>query len=325
MIGQQITKRLDELTIKRAEEKKAEDLIKLNRASNVGWIDDCLRFLVLMRLLPETIALPSLEVQRRLEEGIAQEELIDKELEKAGYEIEKVSRETNEELQLTGEADRRVKINGNKHLFDYKTCSSYIFKEVSKYQFPDDLLESRHPWIRHYKAQMTSYGFLYGEDVVVLYFKDKEANMKHTVDIPYDENYMEHLIEELMKVNEYVEKGIFPKQEYKESCKSCQFMDSVCFPGSDVGKKRIVRVTEEEAVAMATRWAEIEKIGKEFKRLNDNLKEQFKGETIMVGDLSIKSTPFTATIYKVPDEIKAKYRESQDRTRMSIVNVATKI
>jgi hypothetical protein len=91
-------------------DKKTEANIKplkgtLNRAHNAGWVDDCKRFLVLIRTQPEKLELHGLETQRIFDEGKRQETIIAQQIEEAGFKLKKPERFVWEELELEGEIE----------------------------------------------------------------------------------------------------------------------------------------------------------------------------------------------------------------------------
>ena len=322
-IGEEIIQKLDEKIEERVKARRKEKH-KYNRASSIGWVDDCKLHLVLKRLCPEEEALPEEDQQRRLDEGLRQEKIIAEELQDAGFHLEKCQRIINDELQIEGEVEYRLVHNGNKFPLDFKTCSSWMFRQISRLQSNDELLGSPHIWVRHYSPQMQIYDFLYEEDVGLLLFKDKDVNRKHVIDVPYDQVYTEHLIDEIHEVNWYVKKGDLLKPVYTDACKYCGFF-AHCFPDSDFVKKKIAIVTDEEMELKLQRWYEIEKIGKEFKKLDEEIKGYYRGETLIIGDFLIKSTQFTATAYDIPDDVKKKYARPDERFRMTIKNIISAI
>ena len=320
-IGKVIIQRLDEKIEQRAKARRQEEH-KYNRASSAGWVDDCKQHLVLMRVCPEKEALPEMDSQRRLDEGQRQEKIIAEELTEAGFKLEKCERMKNDELQIEGEVEYRLVQSGNKFPLDFKTASSWMFRQISRYEHFKELLTSPHIWVRHYPPQLQIYDFLYGDEVGLLFFKDKDLNRKHVIGVPYDQFYTERIIDGLQIVNECVRKGDMLKPVYSDACRYCGFF-STCFPDSDFVKEKIAVVTDEEMELKLQRWQEIEKIGKEYDKLYDEIKAHFRGETVIVGDFLIKSKPFTATVYDVPEDIKKKFAREDERFRMSIKNIVS--
>ncbi len=319
MIGQEIVERLEEATKARAEASRLKHQNKdYNQSSQIGWLNECFRRLVLLRLMPEEEALPDNTQIHRFNEGDNQEALLALELENEGYKLTPGARKYNEEFKITGEVEYLIEMNGDTPPLDFKSCSSYMFKHISRLQNTQDLLESPFIWIRHYPVQMWSYELLYKQPLGILLFKDKEIGLKHTIDIPFCD-LMDKICEGLLQVNEAVRKGEIPKPEYKDACKYCNFSD-FCFPEGDTPKEAVPRVSDEEAVAMANRYCEIEAVGKEFVKLKKELTEQFRGQDVMIEDLLIKSSTFDAMVYFVPKDIKEQYADKQERTRVTLRN-----
>lgn len=324
MIGQEIVKRLEQATLKRAEESRKEHQWKdWNSASQIGWINECVRRLILLRIMPEEEALPDNVQRHRFDEGDQQEGLLALELTNEEYKLTPGTRKYNEEFKITGEVEYLIEMNGDTPPLDFKSCSSFMFKHISRLRNTQDLLDSPFIWIRHYPVQMWSYDLLYEQPVGILLFKDKEIGLKHTIDIPLDRSSrdsMDKICEGLQGVNEAVRKGDIPKPEYKEACNHCGFNESLCFPEGDVGKKKVKRISDADAVMKANRFCEIETTGKEYLKLKDELKEQFRGQTVMIEDLLISSSSYDKTVYFVPKEIQEEYKDTKEITRVTMKN-----
>lgn len=321
MTGQEIVKTLEKATLKRAEESRIEHQNKdWNSASSTGWVKKCMRKMILSRLMPEKEALGDKEQISRTDEGNRQEILLAAELRSEGYTLTEGTRQYNEEFKLTGEVEYLLESNGDAYPLDFKSCSSYMFKHISRCHSAEDLLESNFVWVSNYPAQMWSYDMLYDKPLGILLFKDKEAGLKHTVDIHYDMDSMDKICEGLQEVNEAVRKGEIPKPEYKPDCNYCGFTN-FCFPEGDAGKKVVPRITDEEAVVKARRFCEIETIGKEYAKLKDELKEQFKGQNVIIEDLLIKSSSYDKTVYYVPQDIRDEYKDKKEITTTRLKNI----
>ena len=318
--GKEIVERLEEATKERAEKNRLKHQNRdYNQSSQIGWINECFRRLVLLRLMPEKEALPDNVQIHRFNEGNNQEALLALELENEGYNLTPGTRKQNEEFKITGEVEYLIEINGNTAPLDFKSCSSFMFKHISRLQSAQDLLDSNFIWISHYPVQMWSYNLLYEQPLGILLFKDKEIGLKHTIDIPNDDA-MGKICEGLLEVNETVRKGEIPEPKYKDACKDCGFLVTMCFPDGDVGKEEIPRITEQEARMKAKRFCEIEAVGKEYAKLKDELKEQFRGQNVIIEDLLIKSSTYDKTVYFVPQEVKDEYKDSKEVTRTTFKN-----
>ena len=84
-----IVEKLDSETQKRIRQSSRNS----NRASELGWWEECPRYLVLVQTDHEKMPLHDIGLQRLFDEGKKQEKLVRMELEEAGYEIIDVQRD----------------------------------------------------------------------------------------------------------------------------------------------------------------------------------------------------------------------------------------
>lgn len=322
MIG--IVETLDKKTeerMKKIEESRREGKI-LNHASDAGWVDDCLRYLVAKRLHPEKEEAKSLEQQRRLEEGKAQEVIMRNELLYAGYQIAEAKPMTWPDYELTGEVDDILIKNGDHFPLDYKSASTHMFRRIARCNTAMELLESKFYWVRHYPAQLNIYDVLYKYPCGILLFKDKDRNVKHEIEAPMHSQYTDHVLAGLDQVNNHVAKKTMPPAEYKDICQHCGFCWTLCFEGNQVHKPEVRVVEDPETELKLKRRDELEESAKEFKKLDEEIKGTYKGENLIIGDFRIYSSPYDATAYSVPKDIKEQYKYQQERVRMTIKNLA---
>lgn len=322
-----IVKTLDEKTeknIKRLEHTR-------NRAHNAGWVDDCIRHLVLLRTQPEKLELHGLEMQRIYEEGKRQEVIINQELEEAGFELKTPEPFVWEELELQGEIEKLIKINGDWFPIDYKTCSPHIFNEISRCREGSELLNSRHLWIRHYPAQNYLYTIRYKFDTGILLFKEKNKARKHQIDCPLEMKYVDRIIDGLEEVNKHVANDTIPDPVRVDACSRCGFMTTVCFPDStEAGEKIRVYDDTELEIKLQKRQALIDAgikdKAKELETLDKEIKgefrtEAFDGKELLIGDFAIKVGSYERTTLDLPQEVKVKYQRSMTVFRIGIKNL----
>jgi len=329
MIGEKIVQRLEEATEGRIRRVISDPFERLNRAHNAGWVDDCIRHLCLQRICPENEKTHDIDKQRIYDEGHRQEELMRQEVQDCGFEIKKVTPIVSEEYELRMEADDLIRVNGDYHPVDYKSCSDYMFRQIEKVEDWHDLRESKHIWIRHYPAQIQLYDYHYSQaygcsDTGILFFKGKDKGKKHAIDVPYDLGYVEHILTRLQAVNEWIKKGEAPVAEYAEACKGCGFFD-FCFPGNDFLKEKVERISDEEADLKFQRYFEIEKFYREGEKLKKELTAQFRGQNVIVGDAQVVSSEYDVSTYNVPQDIKDQYKDKVTRIRTSLKNLAAPI
>jgi len=296
-----------------------------NRASNIGWADDCLRYLVLERTCPEKATESSLEKQRIFDEGKKQEWLMRKDVLAAGFKLIPVSDEPliDKELRIKGTVDDLLKLSSDDiRPIDYKSSSSHMFNHISQFATADDLRASQYFWVRHYPAQLYIYLHLYKYDNGVLFFKNKDSGEIYPLDVPKDEIYFEHLKDGIREVNIFIEKGKVPKPAYKDVCSKCKYKE-YCFPDAPVEDEgaEIERIEEPELEMMMARRSELSDYTKEYKELDKAIKERLKGRTVVVGDWLYKTSTYPRAGYEIPDDIKREFKYTFQATRVTIKNL----
>lgn len=323
-IGKELIKAVDKATESRIKRRESQ----YTHASEAGWANECLRYLCLKRLVPDQEALHDIERQRRFDEGKAQEKIMRAELIEAGIKIVETTKKLNwAKYMLQGELDDIILQNGNKYPLDYKTASSHMFSQIKRCNNAEDLLGSKFNWIRHYPTQLQLYIMLAQRegltksDTGVLYFKDKDSASKYSIDIPLNTSYINYIFKALEKVNEFVLQNKAPSPEHVEDCKHCGFFNR-CFPGSDFARESITVIPDAEMEIKLKRREKLEPASREYKKLDKEIKDCFRGQDCMVGDYRIWSTEYEVTGYDVPVEIKNEYKTKLMRERVNIRNLA---
>jgi CRISPR/Cas system-associated exonuclease Cas4 (RecB family) len=281
-----------------------------------------------MRMCPEKGKERDEKMKARMQEGTKQETIIRADFTKAGIKLIHPGRLTWEALELTGELDDLVVVDGKEYPIDYKTCSSAMFSKIQRARSKDDLLKSPFIWIRHYPAQLQAYMLMTRKMPSVLFFKDKESGARHLMDVELDPAYASGLLEGLRYVNECVKKEDPPKAEAKEACDACGFAD-FDFPDRETGamKGEIEVVTEETWLMKLKEYqmmldAGAQKAAKEFDKLDKEIKDEFKGRRALVGAHLVESKAYFTAFFDVPADEKAKYQKQREQFRTSIKLVA---
>ena len=309
-----IVERLDKETQKNIRQSPRNS----NRASELGWWEECPRYLVLIRTDSDKLPLHDIGLQRIFDEGRKQEKLIRMELEEAGYEIKDVQRDEKwTHLEITGHIDGKIKTDGKFMLLEIKSCSPNVFRAISNYHTADELRASKHSWIRHYYSQIQAYHLLFGEEEGVILFKDKSTGKKHQVLSILDYEYCERMCKVMEEVNKRIKVNDPWPVEEKSACRHCGFQKTVCFPNLDFGPGYDF-LSDEETEMKLLRWEELRESASEFQDLDKDLKEHFKGKSAVVGDFLIESKEFERTNYSVPDDVRKKYAEIKKYWRTSI-------
>lgn len=288
-----------------------------NRASEAG--HPCIRYLVLSRLKPELKALHDVGLQRIFDEGNLHERAVLRELEEAGFQVVEQQRSFEwKKFRLTGHIDGKIRIDGKLIPIDIKSVSPNIFPSIEKYTV-EEMLNSKYTWVRKYPAQILLYMIMDGAEEGILLFKNKSSGKKHQKNFNLNDHleYTESILKKLETVNSYVDKGELPEIEQSDECKRCDFCKTICFPGQDYGPGFDV-YTDEEMEVKLLRREELKSKAKEFKELDSEIKEQFKGKNAIVGDFIIESKPYDRKFYEVPNEIKEQYLKIGTYYRISI-------
>jgi CRISPR/Cas system-associated exonuclease Cas4 (RecB family) len=327
MISEKISKLLkesDERRDKEDSEARKKAVGGFTGASQLGWVSDCPRRLCLMRLCPDKGKEKDEKMKTRLREGKKQEKIIRADLAEAGIELIHTPRLEWPAMELSGELDDLIVVDGEKYPIDYKTCASAMFNKISRAQSKEDLIRSPFSWIRHYPAQLQAYMLMTQRRLSALLFKDKEGGAMRLMDIELDSAYASSLLDGLRYVNECVAKDDPPKAEEKDVCGGCGFAD-FDFPERQKGAMsgKIEIVTDEDWLLRLKEYqglvdSGVQKSVKEFKKLEEEIKDEFRGRTAYVGDHFIESKSYFVPYYDVPQEEKLKYQKQREQFRTSI-------
>jgi len=322
LIAPKIIKAFNIVTAKNAVKEK-DVWQDWNRASNIGWADDCLRYLVLERTCPENATESTIEKQRIFDEGKKQEWLMRKDMLTAGLKLIPVSDEPliDNELRIKGTVDDLLKISKDDiRPIDYKSSSSHMFTHISQFATADDLRGSQYHWVKHYPAQLYIYLHLYGYEMGMLFFKNKDSGEIYPLDVPRDDIYLDHLKDGIREVNIFVEKGKVPKPVYKDVCSKCKYKE-YCFPDAPAEEEEgagVERIEDPELEMMMARRDELNSYSKEYKELDKDIKEKLRGRTVVIGDWMYKTSSYPRAGYEIPEDIKREFKYTFQATRVTI-------
>lgn len=287
-----IVEKLDQETAKRIKSWPS----KANRASECG--HPCIRFLVLSRLQPEKKELHDVGLQRIFDEGNLHEDAVLREIQDAGFKLVEQQRPFEmKEVQLTGRIDAKIAIDGKLIPLEIKSCSPNSFQHI-KNLAPDDIKNSKYSWVRRYPAQLMAYMLMDNKDKGIIIFKNKTTGEKCQKEFTLDYDYMEEILKKLEEVNEYVTGNEVPSVEPIEDCKTCGFAKTVCFPSQDYGPGFEI-LTDEELIMKLERREELKESTKEYKELDEEIKETVKGKNLLIGDFKIESKEIERKEYTV--------------------------
>jgi protein tyrosine phosphatase (PTP) superfamily phosphohydrolase (DUF442 family) len=309
---------LDALVLREAEETDTTDPT-VNRASDVGWLRDCKRHLVLNRLHPEARVM-DIGQKRRLREGRKQEVLMRDDMRKIGRKI--ITPEPRNfllpDIMLKGEIDELVEVNSQPVVEDYKSAGAFAFKVIRKCGSAEDLEKLRFPWLRHYPMQMISYMVPFHAKEAVLRFKCKDDGDWHFIHIPFRTTAYVEIDEGLRDINRMVEHEDVPailNDGEDEVCHWCDY-DEFCHPET-AGERVAKHVTDLEFYLALVRRQELIDAGakamaKELEELEDKIKDFARATPgrISCGNFIVTMEPGNGRSYfDIPEAEKAKYKK----------------
>jgi len=332
MISEKISGLLEESRVRQEKEDseaRKKDVGDFTGASQLGWVSDCPRRLCLMRLCPEKAKDRDEKMKTRLQEGKKQERIIRADLAMAGVELVHPGRLEWPALQLSGELDDLIVVDGEKYPIDYKTCSSAMFTKIQRAQSKEDLIRSPFIWLRHYPAQLQAYMLMTQKRLSALLFKDKEGGAMRLMDIELDFAYASSLLDGLRYVNDCVAKEDPPKAEKKDACGDCGFAD-FDFPEQEKLSGEIETVSDETWLLKLKDYqgfvdSGVAKSAKEFEKLEKEIKDEFRGRRAYVGSHIIESKAYFVPYYDVPEQEKLKYQKQREQFRTSIKLIFAKL
>jgi len=296
----------------------------VNRASSAGWLYDCQRHLVLMRLAPEK-EIVGKDQRRRFAEGAKQEILMRDDFRRAGVNIlpMKPKGRVIQGPEIKFEPDDLFEINGVSPIpVDYKSCSSAIFREIKRYEVGSDLKRSRLTWIRHYPVQMNIYCAGWGATYGLMPFKDKESGEKKIIECPYNSGDYSFVADGFTEINRMVEKEDVPAVINNNAvCSFCGFRDH-CYP-EEKPKAAVSKIQDHELAMKVLSLLErrqamlssgIKQAAKELEETEDEIKGEIRalGEVVEIGDYRVTCQKSTRTEYEIPDDVKKQYKKIVD-------------
>ena len=297
-----------------------------NHCSEAPWVHDCMLRLTLLRRMPPKSADVDLPMRRMYAEGHSQERVMRKELEENGFRFVHFKKPLSwEKYKLKGQPDDLIFLdNGKPSVIDYKAYSSWMFREVKGYSRWEDLLKSKSHWIRHAPGQLMLYipllienGYEPEEESTILRFKNRDSGEKHNVIVYYDDPYVQTLLSGLQKVNEYVENKVDLTPVYTEDCRKCCYKGH-CFADEPILRNGLETINNEEAERKLTRYHKIDPIAKERDQLYKELRTEFLGHNVIIGDSKLTTTEYPQSTFQVPKEIKEQYKMTVQRQRFNI-------
>lgn len=247
----------------------------VNRASDAG--HPCVRYLVFSRIAWQMKIPPDTTLQFIFKRGSAAEAVCDEELKLAGFKIVEHGRNYEDEsLQLRGQIDRKMEIDGRRIPVEYKTISP---REIDKLNSAQDMLDHDRVYIKQWPAQLLLYMLMSGADQGLFYLKNSLTWYPKSiwVDLAEHMTYVYGLVDKLRVVNDNVKKGVSPEiwPEDFEICDNCGFF-LPCEPIKHFGAEAKIMLQTEIEELLDERGRLIEP-HKRYGQVDKQVKEQFEG------------------------------------------------
>ena len=236
------------------------------------------------------------ERRRKIEAGLAmlfsegdeQARIIKRDLTDMGYEITGAEGQLVwKEFEISGRRDLEIWKPGMRHRIrmEIKSCSPFTFDKINSVE---DLRESQHSWLQKYAKQVSLYMVLEGVTEYFLMLKNKSSGRIKIIEFHLGDVELEaaeKMLQKAQRVNKLIQmKAEQPPNEMKVSdadiCSECMFYDT-CLPDLSFGPGAVIFDEESvaELVAQLDRRAELEPVHKEFKKLDEDLKQEMKMHT----------------------------------------------
>jgi hypothetical protein len=260
----------------------------------------CEAYALYMRTVPPEKRLPMKESLGMLfSEGDDQARAIKRDLLDMGYDVEGAEGQMAwKTYQITGRQDLKIRhVHAKRSVYaELKSCSPYTYTSLNS---PADVREHKFEFIAKWYRQVALYMVLKSVDRYWLILKNKSTGQIKVIEFLLGDielRIAEEMLKKAERVNQLVQIGQMPSAKEKISssdlCPECEFFD-VCLPDIDFGK-RVDFLSQEQAAEMQKkleRWAEIKPIGKEFKDIDEELKDEVKelcadrsAPNILIGD-----------------------------------------
>ena len=246
-----------------------------NRASEIG--HECERYLYYARAKWQERELPDPTLQFIFTGGQLIEDMAERELKDAGFNIVETQRPFDwPEYDITGTIDCRIEVDGHLRPLEVKGLNH---REWEKLNSVEDMLNSKAPWVRRYPAQLLTYMMMTEQEWGIFYLKSKATFVPKVIWVSIWEylGYMEALLLRIELVNTCLKEGVLPDRvDYDEKlCGFCPFFRT-CGPDAALGDGLTIEQDQHFAMAL-DRWHELKPLAKEWKELDDGIKQRVKG------------------------------------------------
>lgn len=288
------------------------------RASSIG---ACVRELYYQvtewerRPSPDAHLLARFERGRDIEERIVLPRLQELGFRVIGGQIALTIKDRSGRVICTGHIDGRIEWQGAAPVFDCKSLHPTLFEST---RTVEDVL--RHKWLRKWVSQLLLYMFAHGEPLGLFIVDDCLGHWR-AIPVLLDDHLAlcEDALRKCEEACDAIELGEAPPFcPDPAECRDCwAFRAGVCSPPLDYTGAGIRILDDATTAEVLARMEELEEAGEEYARLDRKLKERQKERgpgRYLCGDYLVETVEKPATVYAVPDDVKAQYKAEGSRT-----------
>jgi hypothetical protein len=301
-----------------------------NWAGDLGFA--CDRYQVLSRLHPELKPLPDLGLLKIFRVSSLMEDPNLELMKKAGIKVVEQQRSYAwREKEISGRIDARVDIErlAGRVPLEHKALSPNLFRTVLKHKEEGiPLTKSKLSYLRKYPGQLSAYALMDGSEHGVWFYFEKSSGDYFFWILPLDLCYAEELVQRAERTNASVRSGEIPAAARIDLCERCEFSKTSCFTGLAGGEGFEIILDDADLEEALRRRADLEASAHEFKELDEDIKQRFRGKEAIVGadpGWMIRSKPYeTSKIVLPTPELKAAYSVKYTAYRATIERLEKK-
>jgi hypothetical protein len=219
-------------------------------------------------------------------------------------------------VAISGRVDARLDFgDGTRVPLEVKAWSPFLVDRIERFS---DLFEN--PFTRSGAHQLLAY--CYGAGVPVGLLLLDRSGLPKMLPVSLEENFdrVEEFLSKAERVLDYVARGELPPylENDPDECRRCGFFGNVCNPPIDSGG--VTKVLIDPALEAALeRRAAIEKIGREYADLDDEIKKHLRGTTsAVIGKFSITGRWGKSSRLELPPALKTQYTKTDPRGRFTL-------
>jgi hypothetical protein len=217
---------------------------------------------------------------------------------------------------IAGKVDARVEVDGVQAPLEIKSWAAWTVDRIERFE---DVFAS--PWTQAGGYQMLAY--LYGAGVEFGFLcLDQTAGIPKLLEVELERHLdrMEEFLARAARAVDHVEAGTLPDylENDPDECLRCPYFGSVCNPPL-AANKTIEILLDPALEAALERHAAIQKIGKEFADLDDEIKTRLRGLShAAIGHFELRGFWGKQSRVDLPPDLKAQYTTTNPRGRFTL-------